>query len=511
MVCCIILSRPPLLAPFTPPSLDFSLPLPLSLGPRVLVCAIAEVPAVLLPTSTDKLLPYALLLFHPAGHDNVLVDIAMPGLAMPRLSATLSHLEVSPRNGSAILRGVASFRAATLRIERRAFSLHCPADFLDSDGRSVAADPASLMPPAMEDTGHEDQLPCSCFVAEESPQPRQRSYEVNGADDEHAARRSLQSSDCESRCRSRRYDRCYEWRDECFVPCHEAADNGEYNGPDGWHFCKDNCNRDLDYCTRNIDDDCREDCREELCFAAGSLVMAQRPGYDNQPHLMPMEELSPGDLVLSVDATTGRPVMENVYVIAHKDLKTTTMFYHLSTACSGVSLALTPTHLLFVSTDGSGGFASAALVTAQDVLIGDTVWALSPGDPAPRPCAVADVSIRQSSGIINVLSMSGRLVVDGTVASSFVGPHADLWGLFPSPEEGRHTPLLQHLAAPLRWLYWACPSCVEALHVDEGFAVFILARKVEVWLSLLRGRNKPVQVDVTKSSTKAHAAGLTEE
>ena len=389
--------------------------------------------------------------------------------AMPRIPATLSKLEVSASDSSAVLRGVASFRAATLIIDHRAFSLHCPADFLDSTGRSAVAAPASLTKEL------EGGVPCACFVEEEATEAGKNLGIGNG----HSRRKLLSS--CESRCRDRAFERCQERYIPCMEPCWAASDRGEYNGRYGWFFCRDQCNRQREYCRDDAEDDCSEGCSD--CFAAGSLVVTQRPGEDKQPQSKPMEDVRVGDLVLSVNPATGVAAMEPVYSIAHKDLRKKAVTYRLSTSCPGVSLTLTPTHLLYVSADKSGGFSSVVLAPAKDVRVGDYVWSLHHGDVAPQPCAVVDVTVAESAGIINILPMSGTLVVDGTVASAFVQDHADLWGLFPAPEGGRQVPLLQLLAAPLRWLYSACPRCVESLHADQGFALFIVARGIENWLA----------------------------
>lgn len=179
---------------------------------------------------------------------------------------------------------------------------------------------------------------------------------------------------------------------------------------------------------------------DDGCFPAEASVETA------QGDRIPMSELRVGDEVLAVmaDGSIGTSP-----VVAFLDKQTSTPaaldagFLQLQLA-EGRSLTLTPEHLVFKvdrdanTREGPLDFASAAIaVKAQHVQAGDALWLLGAGASGVEPSLVVEVLPVRSQGLYAPLVASGKLIVDGVVASCY--SHAESHDL-------------AHLAmAPLRW------------------------------------------------------------
>jgi len=150
-----------------------------------------------------------------------------------------------------------------------------------------------------------------------------------------------------------------------------------------------------------------------------------------------------------------------VFLRLHHDDDSNEIFYHLETEY-GATLRLSPTHYVYVSKSGTTNtFASARPVPARAVAVDDVVWIAEPGQASTFQTRVTRVFMDIHTGLYNVHTLSGVLVVDGVVASQYLET-----SLFPGVVQSSLPP--QHtLFAPLRLLWRVCPSCIKALHGPE--------------------------------------------
>ena len=148
--------------------------------------------------------------------------------------------------------------------------------------------------------------------------------------------------------------------------------------------------------------------------------------------VVPMSELRVGDSVLSVDVA-GNQVYSEVLLFLDRDPGQVRTFIHLKTE-SGRTLTLTPSHLLETSSTDSSEFrvtfagklepGNIVLVNTEDSFLAEKV---------------VEVSVTKLKGVYAPLTVTGTLVVDDVLASSYAVIDSQT---------------IAHAAfAPIRWLH----------------------------------------------------------
>ncbi|MCO5595872.1 hypothetical protein L7F22_049923 [Adiantum nelumboides] len=183
--------------------------------------------------------------------------------------------------------------------------------------------------------------------------------------------------------------------------------------------------------------------------AAGGCIASCFPGdatvQTRHGPLKHMSELNVGDEI-AVWGKGNHLTYQPVYAFGHKDATAIAMFLEITvepmvaTSASVVAaptstLRLTPMHFLPTATANnvSINHIDALYKRAQDIKIGDIVWAAKEQQEPLGPCLVKEISVSRSQGLYNPLTMSGTIVVDGVVASVhsewFLDPLLDAMGL----------------------------------------------------------------------------------
>ena len=167
------------------------------------------------------------------------------------------------------------------------------------------------------------------------------------------------------------------------------------------------------------------------CFSVNSTVVA------SDGRRLRMNEVRPGDRLLSADPDTGELDFSPVLLFLDRDEDESRRFVTLRTA-DGRELTLTPTHLVYAAKrEDSGGEDLASTFAASyagDLAPGDVLLvATSTGEVAASE--LASVSTGVSRGVYAPLTERGNLVVDGVVASCYAVvdsqavAHAAFWPL----------------------------------------------------------------------------------
>ena len=138
------------------------------------------------------------------------------------------------------------------------------------------------------------------------------------------------------------------------------------------------------------------------CFPADATVQVQQKG------LVAMKDLQMGDFVLT-DAASQK--YEPVYSFGHYDKNWQADFVQLETAQN--SLGLTANHLVYLQGQRSP-------IRADQVQLGDSIQTST---PASTP--VTKISTVQNQGLFMPLTQSGKIMVNGILASSYVSIQDD--------------------------------------------------------------------------------------
>ena len=146
------------------------------------------------------------------------------------------------------------------------------------------------------------------------------------------------------------------------------------------------------------------------CFPADAIVHS----HDKGP--MQMKDVRIGDLLLTYN-DAGEPMYDPVYMMGHKDGESFAMFLSI-TASNNQTIRLTPDHYIFVVRNET-----MLEIPSQGVEIGD---GLVVGKASILP--VVAISLVKSQGLYNPYTMTGRIVVDGVLASCHSSAMLD--GLF---------------------------------------------------------------------------------
>ncbi|KXZ52030.1 hypothetical protein GPECTOR_10g1053 [Gonium pectorale] len=179
---------------------------------------------------------------------------------------------------------------------------------------------------------------------------------------------------------------------------------------------------------------CCKECREEYvlegcechdpedgqlhCFPADATVRVL-----GRTNAVRMDELQYGDLVRSVDRSTGSVSYKPVYLFGHRESAGSRRYVHIATA-AGRTLAATSGHFVPVCVEGCTaeqltlGAAVMQNRRAGNIRVGDVVLT---ADPSPAFETVESVELLAAKGAFNPYVRGADLIVDGVVAS----PHSD--------------------------------------------------------------------------------------
>ena len=216
--------------------------------------------------------------------------------------------------------------------------------------------------------------------------------------------------------------------------------------------------------------DCRNS-QNSACFPLSATAMTPKGKKS-------MGELETGDEVLTVDPSTGNKSFSTVYMWGHRDSKTVTSFYEITTA-SGATLTLSKEHYMYVSESGceNASLASTTTLSPALVKVGQGAWTVTP--EGIKCSEITDIKIAEHKGIFNPFTLSGTIVVDGVIASCYsesghFSIESNLRLYMNAENVARNAPALHHImAAPLRQLFhtfgleWA--KRVTSRHEENGW------------------------------------------
>jgi hypothetical protein len=163
-----------------------------------------------------------------------------------------------------------------------------------------------------------------------------------------------------------------------------------------------------------------------------------------------MSELRVGDVIRSVDGA-GHAIYDEVYFFGHADNSKSADYVNLKLSGDAHSLQLSSKHFLPTCPEHgeSCKWSDHIHVYAQDVQPGDYVWVASPSQASLR--AVLETSIIAKEGLYNPYTLSGKIVVNGVVASAHSNWILDEWT---PPSMSQYLPVAyQVLFLPGRMLY----------------------------------------------------------
>lgn len=216
---------------------------------------------------------------------------------------------------------------------------------------------------------------------------------------------------------------------------------------------------------------------QKQCFPLSATVMTPKGKKS-------MGELETGDEVLTVDPSTGNKSFSTVYMWGHRDAKTVASFYEVTTA-SGAKIILTEGHYMYVSEQGceKASLASATTLSPELVKVGQAVWTLTPD--GMKCSEITDIKVAEHKGLFNPFTLSGTILVDGVLASSYsehndIPIESNLRPYMNAENVARNAPALHHaLFAPARQLFhtfgldWA--KRVTSRHEENGWENLTLA------------------------------------
>jgi hypothetical protein len=160
-------------------------------------------------------------------------------------------------------------------------------------------------------------------------------------------------------------------------------------------------------------------CPQRDCFPADASV-------ETASGLKLMSDLRVGDKVRSVDGA-GRPIYDDIYFFGHADKAQSNTFVSLQLSGSDASLQLSPKH--FLPTCPKQGepcdWSDHIHVYAQEVRSGDYVWIAVDGETTLRP--VLSTSFVMKDGLYNPYTLSGKIIVNGVIASAHSDWVLDAW------------------------------------------------------------------------------------
>merc|ERR550534_471025 len=132
---------------------------------------------------------------------------------------------------------------------------------------------------------------------------------------------------------------------------------------------------------------------------------------------IPMNQLSVGDRVLSMDETSGKPTFSEVLMFMHHEEEKYEDFVSITASC-GTSTTLTPNHLIYITDNATSDMSSKKAVFASDVTPGQHVYTLL-GNGSVATSLVRRVGLVRRKDVIAPLTGTGNIIVDDTVASCY--------------------------------------------------------------------------------------------
>lgn len=206
-------------------------------------------------------------------------------------------------------------------------------------------------------------------------------------------------------------------------------------------------------------------CPRKNCFPADALV--ETPAGPTR-----MSELRVGDAVRSVDGA-GLTFFDKVYFFGHADGSSSTQYVDLKLADEQTSLQVSGRHFLPTCPEKNipCEWAQRIHVYAKDVLAGDYMWTAPSAEASSSGGQIALRMVLESStvvreGLYNPYTLSGKVVVNGAVASAHSEWILDDW----SPESWtQYLPAVyQVVFLPGRWLYHLVgPAAADMLDVNN--------------------------------------------
>jgi len=179
-----------------------------------------------------------------------------------------------------------------------------------------------------------------------------------------------------------------------------------------------------------------------------------------------MSALRVGDLIRSVDGA-GKAIYEEVYFFGHADAARSAEYVDLKLAGSTASLQLSNGH--FLPTCPQHGkrcdWTDHLHAYAHEVLPGDYIW-VAQADEQITLRRVLETSVVVKKGLYNPYTLSGKIVVNGVVASAHSNWVFDDWT--PSAMARYLPAVYQVLFLPGRLLYQlAGPSAADMLDMNN--------------------------------------------
>lgn len=206
-------------------------------------------------------------------------------------------------------------------------------------------------------------------------------------------------------------------------------------------------------------------CPRRECFPADAQV--ETPTGPKK-----MSELRVGDAVRSVDGA-GLMFFDKVYFFGHADASSSAQYVDLKFANEQASLQVSGRHFLPMCPERSipCEWAQHIHVYAEDVLAGDYIWTAPPAEASSSGGQIALRMVLESSvvsrdGLYNPYTLSGKVVVNGAVASAHSEWILDDW----SPKSlTQYLPAVYQVAfLPGRWLYHLVgPAAADALDMNN--------------------------------------------
>ena len=171
----------------------------------------------------------------------------------------------------------------------------------------------------------------------------------------------------------------------------------------------------------------------DQCFPADAIV------YTHNRGAIEIQQVQIGDRLLSYSAL-GKAFYDDVYMLGHKDPSSMATFVSI-TASNNQTIRLTPDHNMVVVRNHK-----TFEISSQHVLVGDGVIV----GPGGQVASVVTVSTKRSKGLYNPYTLSGRIVVDGVLASCHSSWLFDsVFAVFGIPVSTGY----QILFAPIRLMY----------------------------------------------------------
>lgn len=179
-----------------------------------------------------------------------------------------------------------------------------------------------------------------------------------------------------------------------------------------------------------------------------------------------MSDLRVGDRIRSVDGA-GKPIYDAVYFFGHADGARSAEYVDLKLPGNLASLQLSKRH--FLPTCPQHGkhcdWTEHIHAYAEEVLPGDYIWVAQPDQDISLQM-VLESSFVVKEGLYNPYTLSGKVVVNGVVASAHSDWILDRW--IPSSMSRYLPAVYQVMFLPGRWLYeLAGTSAADALDMNN--------------------------------------------